>query len=1313
MQRKKWLLTIVLIVFVINISFFILIRSSFLNNTVQEKVSSYLKQNMNAEVSFGSFSFNDKQLKITDLSLNSENKFNVNIAQIYVEYNLPKLLFSRFQNLRAINSIKIFEPQLKINIEPTGKKAGGKFTLPDISAYFRKLQIFDGQVKIQYFSEKVVVAENLQRINVEILNTKKSNISFSAAGSGNDSLFATGILDKGEISELNIEFNDFSLDSLYFSQLEDLQTKLDLKLSYVPDSLGFSGKFSDIHAVYLQKELKAKAMNFAGDNDNLEISFNDLSIDNLNFFAEASVINYQDKYPSVAADVNCYGIPMSKYLSQVKGAVDVKATVVGQMSNPNIDMEIASREILAYDQRLSDVKISAGMQDKKIFWSLLNAGWRENSITGNGSYEIGKKLIFDLNSSDFVFTEGDLLAKGDLLGHVVYDKQLKLNLISEAMELQTGVIDFEQTSFNFTLIDSIFNVNLKTAKEDVIVNAGGNLKDKFVTTEIRLKRFELSRYFSNSSLPILSGIFKADYLNRVLSLNSMLHAYDRDFGKLSGRLSSVAKIDFQQETTSLKLNTFNAKYNFEPFSLSLQASGSLDSLQITEFNFNNQLFAAAAFELKPELKYDVHVFGKDIKLKEIAKFFLNYAVYNELMGSTTIDLTASNRDTDRINGFLEVKDFTYGEMRQFDGLIEFSGNSRELELTNSYLCCESTKVLDISSQLILQPELQMNLEGRFQDVALDSLFTSRLIAGNLAGDFQLQRQGKKQRLDVNLQVEDLTADDFKIDLADVAFTQLDSLLIVNKFLAKTKGKFLLSGSGAIGYNLFNSMSYPDTNSVNVSFEGDLLDLLAANIKAIQSGSSNCDFSLDFEMLESGIFLKKGRFNLNKGVLQIKDQPASLEKITIQMNVENNALNIEKFKFALGDGRATITNEITNSEKDFILGKLNLGRLLMKTNISGLQIYIPGYNPQNSFVNVIVTGRYSDFLEINGPFDDLLIYGTLIFFNGDLVYPPNTENLLKLFNQVTTEKKSSSNPLPLSFDLKLELGENVRYVTYPIDVKLKEGGYIHLRYKDEKFLPPDGLFVADEGSIDMFGTNLTLDYLQVELSQFRKGANINGTFFKKTADGTLITLEIFNDETGTSNLGNLRFELNSDNPGDLITDILAKLRYNSSVDDISPAQRQTLLQDEVIQIAGLGLQSAVLDPLISPVENSIRKLLRLDYFHLQTDLIQNLFATYSSDQKNELTYDETQTEVNRLTSELFLNNLSISAGKYVTRKLFFDYEIRFQREYDIAAKNYIGIFQDFSLRYDLPWKLRLSYKFSLLPFDEKDEHQIGIERSFKF
>ncbi|HHE38180.1 MAG TPA: hypothetical protein ENL20_06375, partial [Candidatus Cloacimonetes bacterium] len=107
MKKKKWLLIIVAIIFVINIAFYVAIRMTKVDEIVRKKFSSYLAEELKADVSIDHLSFNDKQLNISDLTIiDSARTYQLSIKQVYVEYNLLKLLFSKFKNLQAIKSIK-------------------------------------------------------------------------------------------------------------------------------------------------------------------------------------------------------------------------------------------------------------------------------------------------------------------------------------------------------------------------------------------------------------------------------------------------------------------------------------------------------------------------------------------------------------------------------------------------------------------------------------------------------------------------------------------------------------------------------------------------------------------------------------------------------------------------------------------------------------------------------------------------------------------------------------------------------------------------------------------------------------------------------------------------------------------------------------------------------------------------------------------------------------------------------------------------------------------------------------------------------
>ena len=236
-----------------------------------------------------------------------------------------------------------------------------------------------------------------------------------------------------------------------------------------------------------------------------------------------------------------------------------------------------------------------------------------------------------------------------------------------------------------------------------------------------------------------------------------------------------------------------------------------------------------------------------------------------------------------------------------------------------------------------------------------------------------------------------------------------------------------------------------------------------------------------------------------------------------------------------------------------------------------------------------------------------------------------------------------------------------------------------------------------------------------LSDLRNEVNIRGTFYKKAADGTLITLDVFTEKTKDGRV-DLQFRLNSDDPQDEMLDIISKLRYNRSMDEISESQKNSLLQDEIIQLAGMEIGTFLFNPLIYPLENRIRQWLDLDYFQIQTEIIQNFFNKYNSNQNsNELLIEENSSEYDQVDKDyyMFLNNLTIRMGKYISNDLFLDYQAQFQKPEDLAVGSDMGIYHYFALRYDLPYKFKISYKYNLLPFKEDDSHEILLERSFKF
>lgn len=1314
MRKKKWLLIIVAVVFVINIAFFVLVRLAKVDEIVQSRFSEYISQTMNANVNIGHFSFNDRQLQVSQLSISSPGNYNLMIDQIYIEYNLPKLLLSNFKNLRAIKHIKIYEPALHIKITPSAeKKENKKITIPDIAEFFRALDIYNGKVEIEYVSGSVGFKHSWNNISLSIDNPLKSNIKFSATDRSNSKLSASAVLHEGNVENASLGLIGFFPDSLQLPFINSLSGKLNVNAELNEGQLQYSANLEKIDLTALGRNARADKITFAGNNKSANINWHEFNVDNNEITGSAAIIDISNKNRSLSADLNLHDVQLSKYLSLLDGEVSAEIKINGKLDSPQIHGQLTSSRIATYSQEIKDIQFSVELKEKTATLTLDQAFWENNLITGSGVYDFNEGLNFGLHSKNLRWSSNDLEINGDLESEINFKKELTALLHLKNMSVRNPQFTLDNLSLTANMEDNDIELHLER-KGDISLTCNGNIKDKDLSASLQFKRFDLNSALNSTSLPLLSGNLDIDVNEFSIVSASNIRAYDQNFGKLDGRFKSNVVIDLTNKKTLLNIRSHNAKYNYEPFDINLLAEGTLDSLKTKQFRINNKINIDSWVKIKPSIEYGITISGNKIELREFAKYFTDYHTYSDISGNTSFEVNYDNSGDGYVSGNFNIEKFGMGQMQEFNAELNLTGNNSKIKIENSKITSRELKIIDLVSEIHLKPELVIQASGRTDLLDLKQILPYYNIEGKVNCEISFLKQGNENTLSFDFSAENLKVNRFKADSVHVAIVQEDSLLKVDRFFIKRSGEIELTGSGAIGYNILSSNTFPDTNCVSLRFEGDFLRLLSHQTQIIESGSSQSNFDFRIGMKENGLSITSGNIKVSKGSLSIKNQLEKLDKIKIELSIIDDILNIKKFQFRMGEGNLYIKNEIGNDDSDFKLGNLNLGHFLFRTNENGVLFHMPGFMPSNSVTKTIISGRNSDDLLVDGPFDDIHIIGDLHLSNGQVIFPPGTENLLQLFNKVIEVKmKSDSAPMPFTLDLMLHFNENIRYVTFPIDVKLKPGGYLHLKYENGQFILPEALFIAEEGTVDMFGTNLTLDYMQVLLSQFGKGANINGTFYKKTSDGTLITLEIYNDKSGLSSLGTLRFDLKSDNPNDRITDILAKLRYNRTMNEISPAQKRTLLQDEVIQIAGLGLESAVLDPLISPVENWLRQAFRLDYFHLQTDLIQNLFASYSSENKSEYYYTEESNDVIRLTSEIFLNNLSVSMGKYVTRKLFMDYETRFEKPEEMITDTNMGIYHAFTLRYDLPLKLKISYSYNILPFDEINTHQIMLQRSVRF
>jgi hypothetical protein len=231
-------------------------------------------------------------------------------------------------------------------------------------------------------------------------------------------------------------------------------------------------------------------------------------------------------------------------------------------------------------------------------------------------------------------------------------------------------------------------------------------------------------------------------------------------------------------------------------------------------------------------------------------------------------------------------------------------------------------------------------------------------------------------------------------------------------------------------------------------------------------------------------------------------------------------------------------------------------------------------------------------------------------------------------------------------------------------------------------------------------------------------SLNGTFYKRTPDGSTITLSVSSSaDYDKSFFDRLQIRILSDNPSDQnIVQVLSRLRYDQSRDEMSDDKKQNLLQDEALDLIGGNLNSSVLTPFFYPVENWIRRTLKLDGFSINAGFIQNIFTEYSSDPEHlaELTdINNFGSDIAQFSSAILLNNLSLSMSKYIGYRMFVDYKLTLQEATDLQQKTKMLVSHETSLRLVLPKQYRVGYTLDYSPKDTGFTHEVMLQRSFRF
>lgn len=1301
--------------FFINLSFLVFTRWAKTDIFVRNKLEHYLAEQLKAEVSIGNFTFNDKQLNVSDFSIKKQNgQYKIYIKQIYVEYHLLKLLFSRFKNLSEIRHIRLYEPEIEFTVLPSGNEVKKGFEFPDFEHLFRDLTIYNGKFYIHFESKHVKYEEYFENISVTMQNKKKTSLKLSAKNIHSGVITFEADIQNKTIEKAYLEWFDYQPAEMYFSFFNSFRTTLNLRAFINQNQLSYQGNIIHTKIDVMDNPVVSPLIRFEGDEKKLFVSSEEIYFNQNLLFGSVSLTNFLTEKGTISGDLYSKHVNLNKFYDKIEGIGSADVKIRGNLKNPEISGQVHCSELNVENQKIRSIDASVKLKPNSIQIKMLTAYWHDHKFYGSGAYHFNKTLDFNLRTDNFQWYLNDFIANGSAQAKISYKNGFTIKLHADDVHFEHPKFSLQNLQLTADLEKKNYQVEVFHPAKQIHFLGKGNLDDASYQAKLELKKFNLDSFLSTYSFPSISGFIECESDKNVFEASSSLRLYDKAFGKLDGRISLDLKRDFINDTSQLEIETHNMKFNYEDFHFMLSARGSADSLHTTDCRINKEIDVSGWLRIKPDFDYGVKLSGQKIQVTDCLKYVVNDS--RKFSGRTTFIIEYDSHKDKNLVGVVQIDKFRHGEMNELQANLQFYGTRSFIAIPQFSIFSKDLQLIGLQGDVILEPDLSIKAVGKINEVELNSVFPAGNVKGLINGDFLYVHHNHDFVADLDIQAKNLNIFGIQADSLELICSQKKNRLEIVNFLAERKKQYKLQAFGALGYTFWNSKTYLDTNLVNLQFEGDLLHILANYFNGIQYAKSKSSIALEIGIVENGLSIREGTFLLSNAELKVKNQMELVDRIQIDWEIKNNFLQIKESRFRMGEGFFYITNKIDNDEEDFVLGMLNLGKFYARTDERGILLHIPGYMPFNSVVKAEISGRYGNHFKIIGPFDNLKLVGDVHVSHGGIMYPPDLDNILKLFGKITEERKKNETitTYPFTLDIMFHVKDNIRYVTYPANIMVAPGNYLHLQYYDDSFHVENATFTSKEGLVNMFGTNLNVEQIDVQINPYFKGVHINGLLYKRALDGTIITMEVFHNPMEKQS-SFLQFRLYSDNPNDGTLDVLAKLRYNRSLDEISDAEKKTLIQDEVVQLAGLGLESAILDPLIYPLENQIRRLFRLDMFHVQTGIIKNFFNRYyfeREEEKNFLLKEELD-NITEFGSEMFLNNLTITIGKYLSQKLFLMYETKFEKPTDVAITSKLGINHSFTLRYDLPKRYKVAYRYKIFPFDERDSHEIALERAFRF
>jgi len=1353
MPRSKRFLTFILILLLVNSTFFLAWYAFDGRGKFRSYIAAQVGKLMKGKLSISELHFSDRQLFAEGISFDAaDSSLAFDIARLRVQYNLTKFVFSGFKTTRLVKEIDIYKPivRYQYRYKPSIPKAKKPLILPDISKYFSSLRVRDASAILDFRMPvqminlgDLQINEELHNINISVINKTDSRITLNAVTAKKGKFTATGSLNRGRIAFINAELGSYNPLHVSHTDVQDFSSEMSLVGSIFQDSVGAAISYQAKAQIWQTKCL------FTGETP-VSIPYLYAQIDGANLTAQITNSTVGTSSVSAEVQISQLGpklnfdklranavIDLAMVNPDLKGMVTTSISGSGTIKDPLLNLTAFSPETSYRNYTMQNIALTADYQNEELLFNLPDLIFENQSINVQGSFNPNIMAIdahletFPLdNQSGEYRANANLDVHAELMNKLPYvDARINhisfigfganVNDVSGYAKLVPG---FEDENY-------YLDANL-IGKQGFSLSVVGDILDRNLLIDASFDSLNVASIYNNLVISRYSPAF-AGKIIAIVQGNSITTHVDLDVAiqkpvAYSTKLDAVGNFDLSTLEGAVHLKGKDGLMNNQPLEFSLAAYLKDNQVSLQGMRVNDFLSLGGRINLKNYEDFDFSIALWDIDFLDIVRFYPDLDI--SLPEFNGLNLFASyNLDG---AGFLEAQlDLDEVDLLAVTPLglnLNLSGQLTGIDMSGS-IVGPTHKIVDLAGQVSLKPQIDVTMEALFTDLEIQKVVLDSPLSGNLNGKAGIALKdllGDKLQMEYAADVKavQLSIGDLFIDTAIVKATQSPNKLQLDTLYVFSDKLFEVSGSGAIDYNTVTREFFEGTNQISLSVQGHLFTWLKNLTTYIEESKGTSSLTCSIGTFEDQFMVSGGKLEISDGFMRLKDQSEPLTNIHITGSFDKNRLIIERGQVEMGGGKLVFNNifEADNSDH-FVLGFLDLGILRFLIEDPGIMANIPMFTTSKSLTNIVLKGLGSRYTMVKGPFDQMKISCEVMVSNTNVLFPPNTNNLLKLANSVrestTRRNEVETIPLPFTLDVLITLGNNVRYVTYPAKLSLEPGGSLHLLYDGLTFSVPEAYFSSERGSIDIFGTVFQVENVDITMIESQELLSVDGIFYKRAPDGTMITLRVTTSpDLSKSFSDRLEFSLVSDNPEDrTISQILSRLRYSGS-NEPSQGDQAGQLQDDALNLISGNLDASLLTPFLSPVETFVRRKLHLDNFSINAGFIQNIYTQYSADSSQLSNYTDMKqfsSNIAQFSSAILLNNLSVSMSKYLGRRLFLDYELELQEATDLQKRTRLMVSHGTSIRLLLPKKYRLAYTLKYTPIDKEISHEIMVQKSFRF